>query len=101
LHEDFVLKENINLEAEIPKNANEEIRKMKLALLMKKNVDKERIVKLVNSFLPADIRAHGMKLVSKGFCIRKKATSRLYQYCMPLFMYQAYKELEEGKKLTE
>jgi tRNA U38,U39,U40 pseudouridine synthase TruA len=81
------LKENINLEAELPKNANEEIRKMKYNLLLKKNVDKEKIIKLVNSYLPGDIRAHGMKLVSKGFCIRKKASSRLYQYCMPLFMY--------------
>lgn len=78
LSEDFVIKENINLEAELPKNANEDTRKMKLSLLMKKNVDKERIVKLVNEHLPPDVRAHGMKLVSKGFCIRKKASSRLY-----------------------
>lgn len=78
LTEDFLSKEEVNIDGEVSKNDGEVTRKMKANLMKKKNVDKTKIVNLVNSFLPEDIRAHGMKLVTKGFCIRKRAGSRLY-----------------------
>ena len=49
----------------------------------KKRVDILKVVNLINSNLPADIRVYTLKLVTQGFDVRKMARSRIYEYIAP------------------
>ena len=45
-----------------------------------------RFVEQINSFLPPDIRVHGMTKVSKGFNAKNFCGKRRYHYLLPTYM---------------
>lgn len=44
---------------------------------------------ILNEELPKDIRVQGIQRTSKGFDARYKATSRVYRYCCPSYIFDA------------
>ena len=65
---------------------------MKLFLPLHK---REQFVSVVNSFLPADIRVHGLTKVSKGFNAKLFCSKRRYHYLLPTYMLMDHKIVNE------
>lgn len=51
-------------------------------------IDKESFVKLLNSFLPEDIRLFTMTKVTKNFDAKNLCSKRRYQYLLPTYVLE-------------
>ncbi|KAL4476269.1 hypothetical protein ABPG74_010002 [Tetrahymena malaccensis] len=67
----------------------------------RKHIDIDKIINVLNSNLPGDIRCVSIKQVSRKFDIRTHCKYRVYEYLMPLFMYQKYDDIMAGTPITE
>jgi tRNA pseudouridine38-40 synthase len=47
----------------------------------------KKMIAVINSNLPKDIRVFAIKKVTKSFDIRKKARSRVYEYLIPITLF--------------
>lgn len=54
----------------------------------KKNVDWKRVIGDINSNLHSNVRVFGLRLVTRGFDVRKSARSRKYEYVAPVSMFR-------------
>ncbi|KAL4475492.1 hypothetical protein ABPG72_013316 [Tetrahymena utriculariae] len=67
----------------------------------RKHIDIDKIICALNSNLPGDIRCVSIKQVSRKFDIRTHCKYRVYEYLMPLFMYQKYDDIIADTPMTE
>lgn len=61
----------------------------------KQLIDFKRVIAIINSNLPQDIRLHAIKLTTQGFDVRKSARSRIYEYICPVSVYRTKGESTE------
>lgn len=71
-----------------------------LAEERRKHIDIDKIIGELNACLPSDIRAITIKQVTRKFDVRMHCKFRVYEYLMPMFVYQKYEDLVAGVELT-
>ena len=67
----------------------------------KHNIDYDKIINELNAVLPKDIRLYAIKKVTKKFDIRHDAKCRRYNYLLPTFVFQDYKDIPAGVQQTQ
>lgn len=69
----------------------------------KKSIEWSKVINEINGNLNSKMRVFGLRLVTKGFDVRKSARSRKYEYLIPLNVFRRKKEenLESEKILEE
>lgn len=50
----------------------------------KENLDLKKAVRSINAYLHEDLKVFGIKLVTKNFVCKTSATSRKYEYILPI-----------------
>lgn len=61
----------------------------------KKYLDKERLIKEINAVIDEEIEIFALKLVTKNFVCKNSATSRKYEYIMPINILKIGKNSEK------
>lgn len=59
------------------------------------------MIALLNSNLPDDMKVYSVKLVTQLFDVRKSARCRLYEYVLPVCVYQPLEDIKLNKEPTE
>jgi len=62
----------------------------------KKNVDWQRVIGDINANLHKEVRVFGLRLVTRGFDVRKSARSRKYEYLAPLCLFRTKDNQEKS-----
>ncbi|CAD8178392.1 unnamed protein product [Paramecium pentaurelia] len=81
---------------DIQQNEEEVLSKLK----DKAKVDYGKVLNVINSNLPNDIKVHSIKLVTQGFDVRKNARYRFYEYIAPVSIYSEKKGEEIIEKVN-
>lgn len=63
---------------------------------MKKNLNLKRAVKEVNEVIDENLKVFAIKLVTKNFVCKSSATSRKYEYILPLSILRNEKNKEKS-----
>lgn len=71
------------------------------ARMIRNCVDREKIITVLNSFMPNDIRVYTYKTCTKGLNIRRACRKRIYEYYLPLYMFQKAEDYKQKKPITE
>lgn len=53
----------------------------------KKNINYKKIVNILNSNIPKDMKVYSVKPVTTGFNVRHAARSRKYEYYIPIKVF--------------
>lgn len=69
--------------------------------MKQKKLNKKKIINILNANISNDIRIYSMKLVVAKFDIRFSAKSRIYEYYMPLFIFQTFEEYQQKLPFDE
>lgn len=71
------------------------------ARMIRNCVDRDKVINALNGFMPNDIRVYTYKTCTKGLNIRKACRKRIYEYYLPLFMFQKLDDFKQKKEITE
>lgn len=63
-------------------------------------IDYDRIIGELNSVLPPDMRLFAIKKVTRNFDIRHDAKCRRYNYLLPTFVFQDWKDIQDSVPQT-
>lgn len=80
-----VVKCNLEFSDEFLKSGcKDEDNQQTLKSKFKENLDLKKAVRTINQYLPEDIKVFSIKLVTKNFVCKTSATSRKYEYILPI-----------------
>lgn len=71
------------------------------ARMIRSCVDRDKLIAALNATMPDDIRIYTYKTCTKGLNIRKACRKRIYEYYLPLFMFQKSEDYKQKKPVTE
>lgn len=85
-----VIKCNLEISNEfLKKEAFEKTEDSFEKLKFKQHINFPKLVEVVNSYLSPDLKVLGVKLVTKNFVCKSSATSRKYEYILPVSILRA------------